>query len=149
VAPTHVLVALDGSPLANEALDYAVETFDCRITVLNVVKPLDGTMSEGSEFPVGRDRDRDPDRVEAATERATELVEAARERAAPAAGPVETVVEVGDPSEAILAYAEHNDVDHIVLGGHGGEGGELRRRLLGTVSTAVLGGASVTTTVVR
>ncbi len=43
---SHVLVPLDGSPLADEALTYAMDTFDCRITVLNVVAPLDTGMSE-------------------------------------------------------------------------------------------------------
>ena len=41
MAPTHLLVPLDGSPLADEALTYALETFDCQITVPNVVAPLD------------------------------------------------------------------------------------------------------------
>jgi len=47
MAPEHVLVPLDGSPLAESALTHAVETFDCRVTVLNVVTPVDGPMSEG------------------------------------------------------------------------------------------------------
>jgi nucleotide-binding universal stress UspA family protein len=39
MAPSHVLVPLDGSPLADEALTQALELFDCRVTVLNVVTP--------------------------------------------------------------------------------------------------------------
>ncbi len=57
---THVLVPLDGSPLADEALTYALETFDCRITVLNVVAPLDTGMSEGGVLEPDADRQRPP-----------------------------------------------------------------------------------------
>jgi nucleotide-binding universal stress UspA family protein len=143
VAPEHVLVPLDGSRLADEALAHALETFDCRITVLNVVTPIDGAMSEGSVLTV------DQDRLAEAEERAEELVEGARRRADSDARPVETVVETGDPAETILEYAETHDVDHIVMGSHGDEGGEIARRLLGTVSTAVVGEAPVPVTVVR
>jgi hypothetical protein len=37
VVPDHVLVPLDGSPLSEDALAHALETFDCRVAVLNVV----------------------------------------------------------------------------------------------------------------
>jgi nucleotide-binding universal stress UspA family protein len=141
--PSHVLVPLDGSRLASEALEYALATFDCRVTVLNVVTPLDRGMSEGSAFVI------DQDRLDEADERARKLVDAARRRVGTTDRSVETVVETGDPSETILAYVEAHDVDHVVMGSHGEEAGELRRRLLGTVSTAVLGGASVPVTVVR
>ena len=49
----------------------------------------------------------------------------------------------------ILAEVESHDVDHVVMGGHGGARNELARRLLGTVATAVVGEAPVTVTVVR
>lgn len=143
VSPSHVLVPLDGSPLADEALDHALETFDCRITVLNVVTAVDAATSEGGIL------DADRSRLDEADERADELVEGARRRAESVDRSVETVVETGDPAETILAYAEANDVDHVVMGGHGGRRGEVTRRLLGTVSTAVLGEAPIPVTVVR
>jgi nucleotide-binding universal stress UspA family protein len=55
----------------------------------------------------------------------------------------------GDPAEAILAYVEEQDVDHVVMGSHGDDRSQLTRRLLGTVATAVVGEAPVTVTVVR
>jgi nucleotide-binding universal stress UspA family protein len=135
MAPTHVLVPLDGSPLSDEALSHALETFDCRVTVLNVVTPLDGPMSEGGVLEA------DEGRIEDATERAEAVVDRARERAAGADRTVETAVETGDPAEAIIEFVEAGDVDHVVMGGHGGERNELTRRLLGTVATAVVGEA--------
>ncbi len=62
---------------------------------------------------------------------------------------VETAVETGKPAETILEYVENHDVDHVVMGGHGGERGRVARRLLGTAATAVIGGVPVSVTVVR
>jgi nucleotide-binding universal stress UspA family protein len=143
MAPENVLVPLDGSPLADDALTHALETFDCRVTVLNVVAPMDTAMSEGGVLEPGEDR------REAARERADRLVEQARDRAAEAGRTVDTAVETGDPAETIVGYVEDHDVDHVVMGGHGGAAGSLTRRLLGTVATAVVGEAPVTVTVVR
>lgn len=142
MTPSHVLVPLDGSPLADDALEHALKTFDCRITVLNVVTPLDASMSEGGLLEPGGER------VEEARERANRLVERANQRAAEADRPVETAVEAGDPAEAILEYVDASDVDHVVMGGHGGPR-SVAARLLGTVATTVVSQAPVTVTVVR
>jgi nucleotide-binding universal stress UspA family protein len=143
MTPSHVLVPLDGSPLADEALVHALETFDCSITVLNVVTPLDSSMSEGGIIEPGEDRQ------ESAREHADTLVERAKQRAAEAGDEVDTAIETGDPADTIVDFAEDADVDHIVMGGHGGERRELTRRLLGTVATDVVGGAPMSVTVVR
>lgn len=141
--PSHVLVPLDGSPLADEALTHALAVFDCQITVVNIVTPLDAGMSEGGLL------EPDQSRQAAANERAERLIERAKTEAAAADRSVDTAVETGDPAEAIVEYAEAHNLDHIVMGGHGGDRGEITRRLLGTVATAVLGEAPVTVTVVR
>ncbi|MDS0220208.1 universal stress protein [Haloarcula sp. S1AR25-5A] len=139
----HVLVPLDGSPLADEALTYALETFDCRITVLNVVAPLDTGMSEGGLLEA------DADRRAAADERASNLVDRAAQQADEVGRAVDTAVETGDPAETILDYVEEADVGQVVMGGHGGTKNEIARRLLGTVATTVVSEAPVTVTVVR
>jgi nucleotide-binding universal stress UspA family protein len=143
MAPDHVLVPLDGSPLSEDALDHALETFDCRVTVLNVLTPPDGAMSEGGVLEL------DDARLADARERAGELLERASSDAAMEGRDVETAVETGDPADAILGFVESHDVDHVVMGGHGGDEGKLARRLLGTVATAVVGEAPVSVTVVR
>lgn len=143
MSTSHVLVPLDGSPLAQEALEHALETYDGKLTVLNVVTPVATATSEGPVHEVGEDR------VDSAHERATELLDAARDAGAAVDREVETVVESGDPADTILAYVEDHEVDHVVMGGNGGDGGELRRRVLGTVSTAVLGEVGVPVTVVK
>ncbi|WP_435347564.1 universal stress protein [Haloarchaeobius sp. HRN-SO-5] len=143
MTPSHVLVPLDGSPLADEALSHALETYDCRTTVLNVVTPLDASMSEGAVVDPGESR------RAAAEERAATLVEAARRRAEESGRNVETVVETGDPADTILSFAAEHDVDHVVMGGHGGSRSGLAARLLGTVATTVVSEAPMTVTVVR
>ncbi len=143
MAPSHVLVPLDGSPLADDALAHALETFTCDMTVLNVITPVDSTMSEGGLLEV------DENRKDAADERAHRLVEQAADRAATQERDIDTAVETGDPAETIIEFATDNGVDHIVMGGHGGDRYELTRRLLGTVATDVVGGAPMTVTVVR
>lgn len=140
---SHVLVPLDGSPLADDALVEALDLFDCRVTVLNVVTPIDATMSEGGILEA------DKDRRESARDRAERVVERARTRASTADRTVELAVESGDPADTILAYVDDHDVDHVVMGGHGGERSDIARRLLGTVATKVVGEAPVTVTVVR
>lgn len=143
MAPAHVLVPLDGSPLAREAFAHALETFDCHVTVLNVVTPLDADMSEGGLLEPGDDRLTD------ARERAEQLVERASDEAAAQARAIDTAVATGDPAETILEYVEDHDIDHVVMGGHGGDRHDITRRLLGTVATKVVGEAPVTVTVVR
>jgi nucleotide-binding universal stress UspA family protein len=143
MAPSHVLVPLDGSPLADDALEYALGTFECRVTVLNVVTPLDSSMSEGGVL--GADASRQAE----ARERAEALVEGAEQVAESTGGTVDTMVETGDPADVILGVVESTDVDHVVMGGHGGARNGLAQRLLGTVATRVVAEAPVTVTVVR
>ncbi|MEF8800049.1 MAG: universal stress protein [Halolamina sp.] len=143
MAPSHVLVPLDGSPLADAALEEALELFDCQVTVLNVVTPIDASMSEGGILEPGEDR------RESARNRADRIIERAKSHAMEVDRTVETAIETGEPAETILEYVAAHDVDRIVMGGHGGEQGEVARRLLGTVATNVVSEAPVTVTVVR
>jgi nucleotide-binding universal stress UspA family protein len=142
--PSHVLVPLDGSPLAEDALRHAIAVHGCRITVLNVVTPIEAGMSEGNVLET------DEEREEKARKRAENLVEDAKEET-DTEEESETTVEVvrGDPAEEILDRVEESDIDHVVMGSHGGERGALTRRLLGTVSSKVVSEAPVSVTVVR
>lgn len=141
--PDHVLVPLDGSPLADEALAHALALFDCRVTVLNVLTPLDAGMAESGVL------ESDEERMAAARERADGLVDAARERVGEPDREVDIVIETGDPAETILTVVDDAGIDQVVMGGHGGDLGEIARRLLGTVATAVVSESDVTVTVVR
>lgn len=141
--PSHVLVPLDGSPLADDALDYALAVFDCQITVLNVLTPLNAGMSESGILET------DEDRLAEAQERAETLIEAASVHAQRGDRTVETAIETGDPAETILSYIDDSTVDHIVMGSHGEIESSTLRRLLGTVATTVVGESPVPVTVIR
>ncbi|MEF8812683.1 MAG: universal stress protein [Halovenus sp.] len=143
MTPSHVLVPLDGSPLADDALDHALDVFDCRVTVLNVVTPLDAGMSENGIL------EGDEARHDEARARADRLIERAQTRAASVDRTVEPAVETGDPAETILEFVESSDVDHVVMGGHGGPQRGVVQRLLGTVATKVVSEAPVSVTVIR
>ncbi|WP_181685308.1 universal stress protein [Halorhabdus salina] len=143
MAPTHVLVPLDGSPLASKSLRHALENYDCEITVLNVLTPIGNEMSEGGV------REHTDERVADAEARAEELIGEASEAVGADGQRIETVIETGDPAEAIVSFVEETDVDHVVMGGHGGDDIGLVSRLLGTVATTVVSEAPVTVTVVR
>lgn len=143
MAPSHVLVPLDGSPLARDALEHALNVYDCKITVLNVVTPLDSKMSEGGILDV------EDSRLDEAHTRANQLVKRAQTQGSLVDRSVETAVETGEPAEAILDYLETSDVDHIVMGGHGGPKPGPLHRLLGTVATTIVGKAPVSVTVIR
>jgi nucleotide-binding universal stress UspA family protein len=56
------------------------------------------------------------------------------------------VIEAVSPADAILGYAEHNHVDHIVVGARGSS---AARRYLGSVSTKVVAEARCSVSVVR
>jgi len=142
--PSHVLVPLDGSPLATDALKYTLEVHGCRTTVLNVVTSIDEGMSEGSIV------EEDEERHETARKHAERLVEETKEETDVAEGvDVDIVVETGMPAETVLEHVEETDVDHVVIGSHGGERGDIVSRLLGTVSTKVVTEAPVSVTVIR
>jgi nucleotide-binding universal stress UspA family protein len=69
-------------------------------------------------------------------------------RALPATGERITyhVIEAVDPATALVDYARHNRIDHIVMGARGAS---PLRRLLGSVSAKVVAEAPCTVTVVR
>ncbi|MFB6301245.1 MAG: universal stress protein [Haloferacaceae archaeon] len=147
--PERVLVPFDGSPLAVDALRYALTEFpDGSITALYVVDLFDpgyGAHLDGEtsyEPLIGS---------EAWYERAEEVAERVGEEARTLATDhdrdVTVVSEIGDPERVVVDYAVEEDVDHVVVGAHGRpEGG---RPVFGSVAEAVARRATVPVTLVR
>jgi len=132
-----LLVPVDGSEPAREALRYALETFsDPSVTVLNV--------RGGAESRPVTDHDEWEARQR---ERAEEVFGPAREIAAEHGAEIETAMEHGEAAKRIVAYTEEHDVDAIVMGTRGREGAS--RLLLGSVAETVVRRAPVPVTVVR
>jgi nucleotide-binding universal stress UspA family protein len=137
----HVLVPMDDSPLAERALDFALEVHpNADITVLRVIDYVEE--SYGAEMLVGPEEIRNR-----AVDRAEELFGEIRERTADHAGEVRTVTEFGKPSRVIPEYAEEHGIDLVVIGSHGRS--LVSRMLLGDVAGTVVQRAPVPVTVVR
>lgn len=141
----HVLIPVDGSDPAWEALEYAADHHDGdHLTVLHVVDPVDNMYGiEGGYY--------DQDLFDQAIERGEEICDQARSRLGKAgiadSTELKTAVETGRPAQTIIEYATENDVDQIVMGSHGRSG--VSRLLLGSVAETVVRRASVPVTVVR
>lgn len=140
--PGTVLVPLDGSPLSERALSYALENFpDATITTMYVINPVDAVVDvEAGGLPVAEDW------YENARERATSLQATATDLAAAHDIDVDTVTEVGRPEHVILEYADDHDVDQIVMGSHGRSG--VDRAILGSVAETVTRRARIPVTIV-
>lgn len=141
--PDNVLVALDGSPLAERALMYALETFpNATITTIYVINPIDSVIDvEAGGLPVAEDW------YDTAQERATEIHTTATDLAADHDIVLDTVTEVGKPAREILDYAADNGIDQIVMGSHGRSG--LDRTFLGSVAETVTRRAQIPVTIIR
>jgi nucleotide-binding universal stress UspA family protein len=144
--PKRVLVPIDGSDQAWRALDHALDQFESEtITVLTIVDPLEGmyTDLEGGYYT----HETYEQAVEAGEQRCEEARRRAQESGRMAETVLETAVEVGRPSQEILAYVENEDIDHVVMGSHGRSG--VSRILFGSVAETVTRRAPVPVTIVR
>ncbi|WIV68621.1 universal stress protein [Natrialbaceae archaeon AArc-T1-2] len=136
----HVLVPVDGSQPARDALAFACEHFpDARLTILYAVDP----MSEYSRHRTGYGREHEYDNER---EKAEAVLEATLEDV-PDDVDAETSLEVGSVARTIVEYADAEDLDQIIMGSHGREG--PARYLLGSVAETVVRRAGVPVTVVR
>ena len=137
-----VLVPLDGSDRAEEALAYAYDEFpDAAVSLVHVINPA--RAGYGAQAGLPSFSEEWYDEAEAAAE---ELFAEARDTA-PESVTLETATEVGQPARTIVDYADDNDIDEIVIGSHGRRG--ISRVLLGSVAENVVRRADVPVTVVR
>lgn len=125
-----ILVPLDGSPLAERALDYAKgigEAVDGRIILLRVIpEPAAGATSDAL-------------REVAPRREAETYLHGLVARVRPV--PVETAVVTGEAGKTILAEVPRRGIDLIVMSTHGRSG--LGRWLYGSVADQVMRDAAV------
>ena len=140
--PDNVLVAYDGSPLAERALRYALDMFpEAVITSIFVINPVDSVIDvEAGGLPVAEDW------YDNAQERASTIHSRATDIAGELGTDIDTLTEIGRPATTILGYAADNDVDQIVIGSHGRSG--IERALLGSVAETVTRRAKIPVTVI-
>jgi nucleotide-binding universal stress UspA family protein len=113
--PRHVLCGLDLGGTSEATLLYAIavsKAFDADLQVLHVA-------------------------ADGGAERARSALATAVARASTATGPrIQASVVTGVPHEAILALAQQNDIDLVVVGSHGG--GVVDRQFLGSTTLHLL-----------
>jgi nucleotide-binding universal stress UspA family protein len=137
--PRIVLVAVDGSPASEAAVEFVAEEWpSATVILLHVVDPSRvGYRAVATTAETWYERER---------ERAEELLDSTEEPL-PATATVERVVEVGRPAPTIVEVATREDADHVVLGSHGRAG--MSRVLLGSVAESVVRRSPVPVTVAR
>lgn len=134
----RVLVPVDGSDNAWDALDHALEQHEPQdLTILYVIDPLKGDY-----------------RVDESTEQTTkqsEQIETDAEQHARDASvdptQIEFITREGRPAEEIVAQAETDEIQQIVMGSRGLSG--VKRLLLGSVAETVVRRADVPVNVIR
>jgi len=138
----RILLTLDGSELAEQALPHAVahaERFQAELILLRVIKPL----AKNLDLPVAV--------VRSAEETTRKLVYEYLEQIAVGVREIGITVRVvtvdGTPHEEIVRFAETEHVDLIVISTRGQSG--LSRWLIGSVADRVSRGVNVPVFLVR
>lgn len=134
----HVMVTLDGSELAEQALEYAERILPegGQITLLSVVDVPDIQVYTMYDMPLlvkEMDYDQFVNKVESGMKEYLDgLVKSLHQRGLHA----ETKILAGDPAQVIVDQAAKSKVDTIVMSTHGRSG--LSRWLFGSVTQKVL-----------
>lgn len=135
----HILIPLDGSPLAEQAVELAVwlgRLMHARYTLLRVVEPvIRGFLIDGAEPTI------DVEAQEAAWQRATDYLADVAARLRARGLTVTPEVHVGRPATEITECALARGVNLIAMTTHGRGG--VARLLIGSVADKVLRGATL------
>lgn len=137
----HVLVPVDHSTHAREAMEFALEEYpEAEITVLHVISPT-------AVFAVSEPAAWDDRMLERKQEDAEELLTDLRNEAGDRRDDIRTEIVYGRTPQSIIEYAGEFDADRIVIGSHGRTG--FSRVMLGSVAETVVRRSPVPVTVVR
>ena len=140
---SRILVPMDDSEHAAEALEYALDNFpDADLSVLHVVGVPSSMMGGATALSLADDIE------EAAAARAEPVFERARGIANERGREIETIVGVGHPARNIVDRCE--DYDTVVIGAHGADWRSAAHRfLVGNVADTVSKRAPVPVVIVR
>ncbi|WP_226023798.1 universal stress protein [Halomicrobium salinisoli] len=129
----RLLFPTDGSDVASDALDYALDVASTHGATLHVLNVADTTVDSVTNVR--------GEVVDALEEEGERVVAAAAERARDRGVSVVTDVLQGRPHETIVDYARTSDVDLVVMPTHGRSG--IERYLLGSVTERVVNTSDV------
>ena len=141
----RILVPLDGSPLAEQALDEAcrlAELNQAKVILLNVVSPISEVIAAGTDHPIFIDQQWMTQKAEVLN-----YLNQVSQRMTCRNIEAECAVEMGHAAESIIDYANRHSIDLIVMATHGRTG--LKRLVYGSVAEAVLHKADVPILLVR
>ncbi len=130
-----ILVPLDGSPLAQMALDTAEQIIDpgCEITLLTVVQPIDFPITIAATVVVTNS---DYAAFEESKRETQKYLEGVAQGLRDRGFHVKVRVETGDPAQVIAQIAANLNVDMVIMTTHGRTG--ISRWLYGSVTARVL-----------
>jgi nucleotide-binding universal stress UspA family protein len=132
----RILVTLDGSRLAEQALPHAVihaEQFGAEIVLLKVLEPLTEPSMAGRGAVQSAEK--------ASTQLAQDYLKEVASKLRQQNIPTQTATIEGRPYLQIVRFAQENQIDLIVMSTRGHSG--LSRWLLGSVADRVVRGATV------
>ncbi len=140
----RILVPVDFSPSANQAVQFAIDLarrYDAALDLVYVYQSVAYALPEGYVLIT-------PDQLNEILQVFEKQLEAAKQEAQKAGvANVETALLQGYPINEILRRAEERHADLIVMGTHGRSG--IKRLVLGSVAENVLRGSSCPVLVVR
>jgi nucleotide-binding universal stress UspA family protein len=145
----HMLITLDGSPLAEKVLGPALaaaDQFDCEITLLHVEQPADyapDLVTQLEHVEAGLGEQYMQDIFNQPNVYLKGLLNQLRPRDLPLRGAISS----GPVVQAILEYAEHHDIDLIAMSTHGRTG--LQRWVYGSVTEKTLRSSQCAMLIVR
>jgi nucleotide-binding universal stress UspA family protein len=142
----HLLIAVDGSELSDKALKQGVElakALGAKATIVHVTPPW-ASIAVGEIAVMFPPQEYEANMAEAATQLLARM-----KKLAEAGGVAATTMHVSDPhpDKAIIAAAEKNGCDLIVMGSHGRRG--IAGLLLGSVTARTLTHSKVPVLVYR
>lgn len=143
----QILVPLDGSPLAEEALDTAAalaRIWGTEVTLLQVVRPVQLPEDKAFPFPAPYDQELTALGRAQAQDYLDDVVERMQSQGIRATG---VAIVAWNAADAILDVARPERVAVVVLATHGRGG--LRRLVLGSVADKVVRGAEIPVLVYR
>ena len=142
----HILVPLDGSELAEIALDEAMglaEACGAEVTLLHaVLNPAEHVINLDTDHPIHLDQQWASQKAPA-----QDYLNNVRRRINRDGVTINTIVELGSAAETIMDYAREKSIDLIVMATRGRSG--LQRFVLGSVTGRVMRHASMSVLVVR
>ena len=141
-----ILVPVDGSDGAWRALEHAVaigEKFEAELAVVTVIQPYNNAtlLSVPLDTKTVQESNDELEKI------GDKVLQMAAERLMSYKGKVDYCVEVGHPSERIIALAKKSDAEAIVIGSRGLSG--IAEFFLGSVSSKVSQYADVPVLIVK